>query len=61
MMKKITTLLLTFLAFAGYSQAQTDVLSAAQKLIDTKKYESAYVLLDKDDPDNEKPDVVLMK
>ena len=61
MMKKITILLLTFLAFAGYSQAQTDVLSAAQKLIDTKKYESAYVLLDKDDPDNEKPDVVLMK
>lgn len=61
MMKKITTLLLTFLAFAGYSQAQTDVLSAAQKLIDTKKYESAYVLLDKDDPDNEKPEVVLMK
>ena len=61
MMKKITTLLLTLLAFAGCSQAQTDVLSAAQKLIDTKKYESAYVLLDKDDPNNEKPDVVLMK
>ena len=61
MMKKITILLLTFMAFAGYSQAQTDVLSAAQKLIDAKKYESAYVLLDKDDPDNEKPDVVLMK
>ncbi len=61
MMKKITILLLTFMAFAGYSQAQTDVLSAAQKLIDTKKYESAYVLLDKDDPNNEKPDVVLMK
>lgn len=61
MMKKITTLLLTFLAFAGYSQAQTDVLSAAQKLIDAKKYESAYVLLDKDDPNNEKPEVVLMK
>ena len=61
MMKKITTLLLTFLAFAGYSQAQTDVLSAAQKLVDAKKYESAYVLLDNDDPDNEKPDVVLMK
>lgn len=61
MMKKITTLLLTFLAFAGYSQTQTDVLSAAQKLIDAKKYESAYVLLDNDDPDNEKPDVVLMK
>ena len=52
MMKKITILLLTFLAFAGYSQAQTDVLSAAQKLIDAKKYESAYVLLDKEDPDN---------
>lgn len=61
MMKKITTLLLTLLAFAGYSQTQTDVLSAAQKLIDAKKYESAYVLLDNDDPDNEKPDVVLMK
>ena len=61
MMKKITTLLLTFLAFAGYSQTQTDVLSAAQKLVDAKKYESAYVLLDNDDPDNEKPDVVLMK
>lgn len=61
MMKKITTLLLTLLAFAGYSQAQTDVLSAAQKLVDAKKYESAYVLLDKDDPNNEKPDVVLMK
>lgn len=61
MMKKITTLLLTLLAFAGYSQTQTDVLSAAQKLIDAKKYESAYVLLDKDDPNNEKPDVVLMK
>lgn len=61
MMKKITTLLLTLLAFAGYSQTQTDVLSAAQKLIDAKKYESAYVLLDNEDPDNEKPDVVLMK
>lgn len=61
MMKKITTLLLTLLAFAGYSQTQTDVLSAAQKLIDAKKYESAYVLLDNDDPDNKKPDVVLMK
>lgn len=61
MMKKITTLLLTLLAFAGYSQTQTDVLSAAQKLIDAKKYESAYVLLEKNDPYNEKPDVVLMK
>lgn len=61
MMKKITTLLLTLLAFAGYSQTQTDVLSAAQKLIDAKKYESAYVLLDNEDPNNEKPDVVLMK
>ena len=61
MMKKITIVLLTLWAFAGYSQTQTDVLSAAQKLIDAKKYESAYVLLDKNDPDNEKPEVVLMK
>ena len=60
-MKKIISLLLCFAALTGYSQAQTDVLSAAQKLIDEKKYESAYVLLDKDDPNNEKPDVVLLK
>ena len=60
-MKKMITLLLCIAALTGYSQAQTDVLSAAQKLIDEKKYESAYVLLDQDDPNNEKPDVVLLK
>lgn len=60
-MKKIITTLLCFAALTGYSQPKTDVISAAQKLIDEKKYESAYVLLNNDDPNNEKPDVVLLK
>ena len=60
-MKKIITTLLCIAALTGYSQAQTNVLTAAQKLIYEKKYESAYVLLDNDDPNNEKPDVVLLK
>jgi tetratricopeptide (TPR) repeat protein len=60
-MKQLFPILLIILALTGYSQAQTDVLSAAQKLIDAKKYESAYLLLNNDDPNNEKPDVVLMK
>ena len=60
-MKKIITTLLCIAALSGYSQSNADVLSAAQKLIDEKKYESAYVLLNNDDPNNEKPDVVLLK
>lgn len=60
-MKRIITILLTLIAVTGYSQDQKDVLSAAQKLIEEKKYESAYVLLDNADPNNEKPDVVLLK
>lgn len=60
-MKKIITTLLCIAALSGYSQSNADVLSAAQKLIDEKKYESAYVLLDNADPNNENPDVVLLK
>ena len=40
-MKKIITTLLCIAALSGYSQSNADVLSAAQKLIDEKKYESA--------------------
>lgn len=57
-MKNIFTLLFLISALSSYGQA---VLKKADKLIEQKKYASAYALLEKKDPDNEKPAIVLKK
>ncbi len=57
-MKKLFTLLLLISLVSTYGQA---VLKKADKLIDEKKYASAYALLEKKDPDNERPSIVLKK
>ncbi|MCB0430079.1 MAG: hypothetical protein H6585_05980 [Flavobacteriales bacterium] len=50
------------LSFAGtYAQNVTDSLEAVQKLIDVKKYESAYNILQHTDPGNKNAEVVCVK
>ena len=41
--------------------AQDEILEKVQKLVDSKKYESALKLLDEIDPDNLNPDIVIKK
>lgn len=57
-MKKLFTLLLFASVLTSFGQA---VLKKADKLIEQKKYASAYALLEAKDPDNEKPAIVLKK
>jgi len=61
-MKKI----LLFLSILSYSltifgQSENETIKKANELIVDKKYESAFKLLNKFDPDNAKPDIVLLK
>jgi tetratricopeptide (TPR) repeat protein len=61
MKRALLLLLLPILATICYAQTEPETIAKANKLIDNKKYESAYALLDKFDPDNGRPDVVLLK
>jgi tetratricopeptide (TPR) repeat protein len=58
-MKQIITLILIF-SFS-FCQAQNDAVERANKLIKKRKYESAIKILDKADPNNEKPEIVIAK
>lgn len=56
-------LILTFLLILtyGFVFSQENELSESKKLIDEKKYDSAFLILDKLDPTNQNPEVVIEK
>jgi tetratricopeptide (TPR) repeat protein len=58
-MKLKLTLILLFCVTISF--AQKEVIDKANKLIELKKYESAYKLLDSADPNNEKPEIAIAK
>ncbi|WP_163325765.1 tetratricopeptide repeat protein [Draconibacterium mangrovi] len=58
-MKLKLTLILIFCVTISF--AQKEVINEANKLIELKKYESAYKLLDNADPNNEKPEIAIAK
>lgn len=58
-MKKTFILILIF-KFA-FSFAQESTIDKANKLIDNRKYESAYNILNEADPNNEQPEIVIAK
>ncbi|KJF43407.1 tetratricopeptide repeat protein [Draconibacterium sediminis] len=58
-MKLKLTLILLFCVTISF--AQKGVIAEANKLIESKKYESAYKLLDNADPNNEKPEIAIAK
>ena len=60
-MKRLLFICLIFSALACQAQQETDVVAQANQLVAEKKYESAYKLLQNFDPNNEKPDVFLLK
>lgn len=55
------SLLFYFFSLTFFGQTETETLKKANQLISNKKYESAFKLLEKFDPKNDKPDVVLLK
>jgi hypothetical protein len=61
-MKIITTLFVsTFFTLTVFGQTESETIKQVNDLIVNKKYEAAFKLLDKFDPKNSKPDVVLLK
>ncbi|WP_461629093.1 tetratricopeptide repeat protein [Labilibaculum euxinus] len=60
-MRKIIILLLTLLSLSVFGQTEIETIKKANDFIAEKKYETAFNLLDKLDPANDKPDVVLLK
>src|SRR5690554_3096431 len=60
-MRKITTLFLTLFSLTVFGQTETETIKKANDFIEDKKYETAFNLLDKFDPTNDKPDIVLLK
>lgn len=60
-MKKSIILFQIFLSISVFGQTEIETINTAKNLISDKKYETAFSLLDKFDPTNEKPDIVLMK
>ena len=60
-MKQLTVVFLAFLSLTVFGQTETETIKKANDLIANKKYESAFKLLDKFDPENSKPDIVLLK
>ena len=60
-MKKLTVIFLAFLSLTVFGQTETETVKKANDLIANKKYESAFNLLNNFDPENSKPDIVLLK
>jgi len=61
-MKILTTFIIsTLFTLTMFGQTETETIKKANDLIAGKKYESAYNLLDKFDPNNRNPDIVLLK
>lgn len=60
-MKKIIIFFLLALCINAFAQTEDDVLKQANSLIENKKYESAFLILEKYDSTNVHPNIVLMK
>ncbi len=60
-MKKIIMLFLTLSSLTVFGQTEIETIKKANDYIADKKYETAFNLLDKFDPKNDKPDIVLLK
>lgn len=60
-MRKITTLFLTILSLTAFGQTENETIKKANDFIADKKYETAFNLLDKFDPTNDKPEITLLK
>ncbi len=61
MKKTLALIALLAVTVSGFAQIQSEIQKAAQSLVNLKKYESAFTLLDKYDPDNKIPEILLMK
>ncbi len=60
-MRKIISLFLIFFSFTVFGQTETETINKANNFIADKKYETAFNLLEEFDPNNDKPDIVLLK
>lgn len=60
-MKTSILLVLSLLTLNLLGQIEAPTIEAANELIENKKYESAYTLLEKLDPENKKPEVAILK
>jgi hypothetical protein len=60
-MKPTLALLLIWAPFVAFSQNNSEILKKSEQLVTEKKYESAFQLLDKTDPKNDDPEIVLAK
>ncbi|HPB57468.1 MAG TPA: hypothetical protein PLL49_03060, partial [Bacteroidales bacterium] len=60
-MKRIIILFLTLCSFTVFGQTESETIKKANEFIADKKYETAFKLLDEFDPQNDKPDIVLLK
>ncbi len=58
-MKQLITLFFILICYTSF--AQNESIIEAHNLIENKKYESAYKVLDKADPNNVNPDIVIEK
>lgn len=58
---KIAFFIATLFTLTAFGQTESETIKQANDLVANKKYESAFKLLDKFDPGNDKPDVVLLK
>src|ERR1700759_437737 len=59
--KLLSVILLLAMPWLAYSQSADDAIKTAQKLITEKKYDSAFEVLEKADPNNKNADVVIEK
>lgn len=60
-MRKITILFLTLLSLTVFGQTEIETIKKSNDFIADKKYETAFNLLDKFDPTNDNPEIVLLK
>jgi len=60
-MKKIIILFLTLFSLSLFGQTEEEIINKANDLIASKKYESAFKLLNEFDSTNAIPDIVLLK
>ncbi len=60
-MKRLIVVFWALLSLTVCGQTETETIKKANDLIVNKKYESAFKLLDNFDPENSKPDIVLLK
>lgn len=61
MRKILSVIILVYIELSTFGQTNSEVLNKAKELINTKKYSSAFKLLNDFDSKNEMPDIVLEK